>query len=231
LRKPPSSLDVWEIYQRGLWHFYKYNEDDHKTAQAFFLRAIELDPNFAPGHYGFALAQHFNFWAYPTMLSWNEVAGRGREEARLAVSLDDGDWISHVALSFTWEISGDWETSIAEARIAAGLNPNSAWSMLALGPRAGLGRIPQGGRRFLRSGDTPQSTRSADLALQILDGHLPLFLARLHWGTGQHEGGEPGAAKAPARGSLVRGIARPARTECGSEGSIAQGARGFARFH
>jgi adenylate cyclase len=149
LRKPPSSLDVWEIYQRGLWHFYKYAEEDNKTAQAFFLRAIDLDPNFAPGHYGFALAQHFNFWAFPTLLSWDEVAGRGREEARLAVMLDDSDWMAHVVLSFTWEIAGEWEASIAEARIAASLNPNSSWSMLAMGHALGWGGYPREGVDFL----------------------------------------------------------------------------------
>src|SRR5260370_347352 len=61
LRKAPSSLDAWEAYQRGLWHFYRYSLDDNKTAQTFFRRAMEIDPAFAPGHYGFAFAQHLNF--------------------------------------------------------------------------------------------------------------------------------------------------------------------------
>ncbi len=56
LRKPPDRLDAWEAYQRGLWHFYKYGAEDNETAQAFFRQAIALDPNFAPGHYGYALA-------------------------------------------------------------------------------------------------------------------------------------------------------------------------------
>jgi hypothetical protein len=53
-------LDVWETYQRGLWHFYKYSVDENKAAQTFFRRAIEIDPNFAPGHYGLALAQQLS---------------------------------------------------------------------------------------------------------------------------------------------------------------------------
>jgi adenylate cyclase len=60
LHKPPDRLDAWEAYQRGLWHFYKYGAEDNKTAQTFFRRAIALDPNFAPGHYGYALARVFD---------------------------------------------------------------------------------------------------------------------------------------------------------------------------
>jgi adenylate cyclase len=32
LRKPPDSLDAWEAYQRGLWHFNKYSPEENKTA-------------------------------------------------------------------------------------------------------------------------------------------------------------------------------------------------------
>ena len=53
LRKPPERLDAWEAYQRGLWHFNKYGPEENQTAQTFFRRAIALDPNFAPGHYGY----------------------------------------------------------------------------------------------------------------------------------------------------------------------------------
>src|SRR5947209_3474765 len=59
LRKAPASLDAWETYQRGLWHFHKYVADENKIAQSFFRRAIEIDANFAPGHYGYAFSQHF----------------------------------------------------------------------------------------------------------------------------------------------------------------------------
>src|SRR5271154_157099 len=56
LRKPPERLDAWEAYQRGLWHFNKYGSGENQAAQTFFRRAIALDPNFAPGPYGYALA-------------------------------------------------------------------------------------------------------------------------------------------------------------------------------
>jgi len=34
LLKPPSSLDAWEAYHRGLWHMYKFNGPDMRDARA-----------------------------------------------------------------------------------------------------------------------------------------------------------------------------------------------------
>src|SRR4029078_6601542 len=55
LRKPTGRLDAWEAYQRGLWHFNKYGPAENQTAQTSCPRAVALDPNFSPGHYGYAL--------------------------------------------------------------------------------------------------------------------------------------------------------------------------------
>jgi adenylate cyclase len=149
LRKPPENLDAWEAYQRGLWHFYKYSKEDNSAAQTFFRRAIEIDPNFASGHYGWALAQHFDLWLYSTR-SWSAVGGAALEEARIAVSLDDRDSMAHVVLSFMQEQSGEWESAIAAGRTAVNLNPNSAWSMGAVGHALGWGGYQKEGIDYLR---------------------------------------------------------------------------------
>src|SRR6516162_8394490 len=94
LRKPPERLDAWEAYQRGLWHFCKYGAEDNKSAQTFFRQAIALDPNFAPGHYGYSLALFWDFWLY-SKRSVADAPGPAQEEARLAVSLDDKDAMAH----------------------------------------------------------------------------------------------------------------------------------------
>src|SRR6202023_1148714 len=57
VRKPPDSLDAWAAYQRGLWHLSEANPDDNTIAQKFFRQAIDLDPTFAGGYSGLALAQ------------------------------------------------------------------------------------------------------------------------------------------------------------------------------
>ena len=103
LRKPPERLDAWEAYQRGLWHLNKYAAEENKTAQTFFRQAIALDPNFAPGHYGYALAQFLDNWLYSTA-KFEDVIGTSLEEARMAVSLDVKDAMAHSLLG--WMLFG-----------------------------------------------------------------------------------------------------------------------------
>jgi adenylate cyclase len=138
LRKPPERLDAWEAYQRGLWHFHKYRPEENKTALAFFSQAIALDPNFAPGHYGYALALQWDIWHFSSR-PFLEVQGTAREEAQIAVSLDDKDAMAHAVLAHMMMWGGEWEAAIAEARTAVALNPNSAFVISMLGCVLGFG--------------------------------------------------------------------------------------------
>src|SRR4029453_7993327 len=45
--KPPSSLDAWEAYPRGLWHMYRYRKADNDEARHFFETALRRDPTFS----------------------------------------------------------------------------------------------------------------------------------------------------------------------------------------
>jgi adenylate cyclase len=148
LRKPPERLDAWEAYQRGLWHFYKYGAEDNKAAQAFFRQAIDLDPAFAPGHYGYSIALMWDFWLYSTRL-YSEVQSTTLEEARIAVSLDDKDAMAHAILGSMILVRGDFETAIAEVRSALTLNPNSAFVMGTYGRTVGFGGYHDEGIEFL----------------------------------------------------------------------------------
>jgi len=55
-RKPTGNLDGWAAYQRGLWHFFKLTPEDNILAQGFFQQAIDVDPTFAGGYRGLAMA-------------------------------------------------------------------------------------------------------------------------------------------------------------------------------
>src|SRR5216683_984546 len=138
LRKPPERLDAWEAYQRGLWHFHRYRPDENKTAMAFFSQAIALDPNFAPGHYGYALALQWDIWHFSSR-PFLEVQATAREEAQIAVSLDNNDAMAHAVLAHMMMWGSEWEAAIAEARTAVALNPNSAFVISMLGCVLGFG--------------------------------------------------------------------------------------------
>ena len=138
LRKPPKSLDAWEAYQRGVWHFNKYAPAENQIALGFFRQAIGLDPNFAPGHYGYALAHQWDIWNFSER-PFSEVQGTPRDEARIAVSLDDKDAMAHAVLAHIRMWDGEWEAAISEARAALTLNPNSAFVISMLGCVLGFG--------------------------------------------------------------------------------------------
>ena len=55
-RKPPDSLDAWELMQHGLSHFYRVNKADRMEAIRLFRDAVELDPAFARAHAHLAYA-------------------------------------------------------------------------------------------------------------------------------------------------------------------------------
>jgi len=46
-RKPTASLDAYDCYLRGLSHQFKFSKNDAEVALGYFLKALELDQNFA----------------------------------------------------------------------------------------------------------------------------------------------------------------------------------------
>jgi adenylate cyclase len=138
LRKPPDRLDAWEACQRGLWHFHRYQPEENQRALAFFRQAIALDPNFAPGRYGYALALQWDVWHF-SHRPFEEVQGTPRREALIAVSLDDKDAMAHAVFAHMLMWGSEWEAAIAEARTALALNPNSAFVISMLGCVLGFG--------------------------------------------------------------------------------------------
>jgi adenylate cyclase len=138
LRKAPERLDAWEAYQRGLWHFSSHGSDENAAARSFFKRAIALDPNFAPGHYGYALALQWEIWHYSSR-PFSEVQALPLEEALTAVWLDDKDAMAHAVLAHIRMWGSDWEGAIGEARKAVALNPNGAFGIAMLGCVLGFG--------------------------------------------------------------------------------------------
>ena len=98
-RKLPDSLDAWEAYHRGLWHFLKQEPDENDQARPFFQRAIDLDRGFAPGYYGLAMTHIWDAQAYnirplqeltgrcPTVGATSGEFGRRRQHGSLCVGV------------------------------------------------------------------------------------------------------------------------------------------------
>jgi len=131
-RKPPESLDAWDLYQRGLWHVWQYTPSDNEHARSLFEQAIRLDPTFSPFVSALALTRlleqtlGYREDAFDAVVDAVEIAKR-------AVALDGKDATAHSILGRTLTALGDHEAAIAELRTALRLNPNVAHAHFGLG--------------------------------------------------------------------------------------------------
>ena len=125
VRKPPDSLDAWAAYQRGLWHLSEANPDDNTIAQKFFRQAIDLDPTFAGGYSGLALAQ-LQAAAVYQKLGLLEAQSSAEALARRAVALDGADAEARSCLGWALQARGELPGALAEIERALGMSPNLA---------------------------------------------------------------------------------------------------------
>jgi adenylate cyclase len=125
MRKPPDSLDAWAAYQRGLWHVSKGNVDDNATAQELFARAIDLDPAFAGGYKGLAMAT-LNAAADFQVADLGEASNETERLIREAITRDGTDSEARALLSNVLRIRGQLALALAEAESALAVNPNLA---------------------------------------------------------------------------------------------------------
>jgi adenylate cyclase len=172
LRKPPESLDAWAAYQRGLWHLSKFTADDNALAQKFFAQAVDLDPNFAGGHWGLGAARFYAAVAFQTC-SLPEALSSAGALLRRAVELDGADAEARLHFSQTLVWSGDYEGTLAEIERALTISPNLAIAYGALGhtliysgrPKEGLDPL----EKYLRL--DPRDPFLGIVGLQVAVGH------------------------------------------------------------
>lgn len=132
-RKPPSNLDAWDSYQRGLSHLF---EDDKRDAldeaKQFFERACELDPGFAVAHAELAYT-HVAYIVRGLTDDPKATLDRAADAAEKAVALDARDPAAHVALGRVYMFRHAHERAILEMETALALNPNFDRAYYGLG--------------------------------------------------------------------------------------------------
>jgi TolB-like protein/Flp pilus assembly protein TadD len=128
--KPPSSLDAWEAYHRGLWHMYRFNKADNDRAQQFFETAVRLDPTFARAHAGVSFTHFQN--AFQGWAKREPEIERAFEAAGQSLMVDDRDPTAHWAMGRALWLRGSKDQSIVELERAIDLSPNFAQGHYAL---------------------------------------------------------------------------------------------------
>ncbi|WP_162918438.1 adenylate/guanylate cyclase domain-containing protein [Taklimakanibacter deserti] len=92
-RKPTSQWASYDYFLRGREFAWQYREEE---ALPFFLRAIEMDPDFAPAHAWCAIALVGCYWFDGKA----ETLENAQKRAQRALSLDSSDALSHQAMGF-----------------------------------------------------------------------------------------------------------------------------------
>ena len=121
-RKPPASLDAWDLLMRALSHYWRVTREDHVVAQALLDKAIAIDPN-----YGQALSLLAASQMFGVHLGWTElakVAPVAERAAATAVQIDREDAWAHTALGSVYFSTRRLGDALSEFETALRLNSN-----------------------------------------------------------------------------------------------------------
>ena len=121
-RKPPSSVDAWDLVMRALAHHWRVTRADCAAAQALLEQAIAIDP-----HYGHAQALLAINHLFGVHLGWADIATAvpiARRAALAAVDADAEDAWAHTALGSVYFSTRRLDHALAEFELALQLNPN-----------------------------------------------------------------------------------------------------------
>src|SRR5579863_4417631 len=121
-RKPPDSMDAWDLVMRALSHYWRLTRQDNVVAQALLEKATAIDPN-----YGQALGVLATSYTFSAHMGWADVATAAQiaERAALAaIQADSEDPWAHHALGCAYLFMRRFDDSLAEFELALRLNPN-----------------------------------------------------------------------------------------------------------
>jgi DNA-binding SARP family transcriptional activator len=120
--KPPSSLNAWEAYHRGLWHMYRFTQSENALAQRYFTRAVELDPTFARAHAGLSFTHWQN--AFQRWAERETESDRATEAAAQSLLAEDKNPAAHWAMGRALWLRGRQDEALQELQQAVDLSPN-----------------------------------------------------------------------------------------------------------
>jgi tetratricopeptide (TPR) repeat protein len=121
-RKPPDSLDAWDLVMRALSHYWRVTRQDNVVAQALLEKATAIDPT-----YGQALGVLAASHTFGAHMGWADMAATvpiAERAAQAAIRADSEDPWAHLALGSVHLFTRHFDDSLAEFELALSLNPN-----------------------------------------------------------------------------------------------------------
>jgi TolB-like protein len=149
---PTDNIDAWTATMKAMGMFFRpQRPDEHAEAQSLLRRAIELAPQYA-------LPKALLSWSllWDTSRGWLEVSAVTAAEARRladeAVTCDDDEAWTHIAVGLCCFRAGEYESALAAHNEALVRNPSSAYARGVLGTVCVIsGRLEEGERHMLEA--------------------------------------------------------------------------------
>ncbi len=127
-RKAPEALGIWELYHRGVWHFFKYTPEDNRLALEFLHKAAALDPGSAAVHAALGLTYLLGGWLFALFAPQERAKSdaSGLEHGRIAAGLDPQNATAHAVFGAGLIKTGQHDAAVKESTQAVALNPSNA---------------------------------------------------------------------------------------------------------
>ena len=188
--KPPSSLDAWEAYHRGLWHMHRYRKPDNDMARHFFETAVRLDRTFSRAYAGLSFT-HFQD-AFQNWEKREPQIDKANDAAMQGILADDRDPAVHWAMGRALWLRGRPDESVTELERSIDLSPNFALGHYNLSFVRSIAGDP---RAAIASADVSRHLSPFDPMLFGMLATRAMALVRL----GEFEEAADWAAKSAAR--------------------------------
>jgi TolB-like protein/cytochrome c-type biogenesis protein CcmH/NrfG len=147
-RKPPRSVDAWDLVMQAVPHMWRMSTDEHARAQELLQRAIALDGNYAHAH---ALLG----WTYVTMFNLDtrrpigEWTDRVLATGATAATLDDEEPWAHLVLGLGHARRRRPQLAFRHLTKSVELSPSFALGYAGLGYALACGGQPESGLQAL----------------------------------------------------------------------------------
>jgi TolB-like protein/Flp pilus assembly protein TadD len=123
-RVPTENLEAYDLYLRGMEYSRRGGSENARIAEEMFLKALELDPDFALAYAALARGHSDAYY-----LGWDrsqKTADKARDAAHRAFELDPDLAEAHSALArYFTDVMEDHERARQELAVVQKLNPNS----------------------------------------------------------------------------------------------------------
>ncbi|HSE97342.1 MAG TPA: protein kinase [Blastocatellia bacterium] len=124
-RRPTASVQAYELYLKGRYHWNLWTEDGFYKAIEFYEKALEKDADFALAHAG--LSDAYGALWYCNFMTGEQALPKAKEAALRALELDDTLAEANLSLADTYFFyEWDWEKAGQLFRRAIELNPGFA---------------------------------------------------------------------------------------------------------